>query len=40
MTDVSLNRKVRNFVGIGKAELLEGDDKKRKGGDAVDEARQ
>lgn len=69
VTDVSLKRKVRNFVGlvkgeqppfeiyvkekavlnnqhkrayigIGKAELLEGDDKKRKGGDAVDEARQ
>jgi CRISPR-associated protein Csd2 len=68
VTDVSLKRKVRNFVGmikneeppfeiyikekailnnqnkrayigIGKAELLEGD-KKRKGGDAVDEARQ
>lgn len=69
VTDVSLKRKVRNFigltkgeqppfeiyvkekailnnqnkrayVGIGKAELLEGDDKKRKGGNAVDEARQ
>ncbi|PIQ09933.1 MAG: type I-C CRISPR-associated protein Cas7/Csd2 [Hydrogenophilales bacterium CG_4_9_14_3_um_filter_59_35] len=69
VTDVSLKRKVRNFVGlvkgeqppfeiyvkekavlnnqhkrayvgIGKAELLEGDDKKRKGGDAVEEARQ
>jgi len=69
VTDVSLKRKVRNFVGmikkeeppfeiyikekailnnqnkrayigIGKAELLEGNDKKRKGGDAVDEARQ
>lgn len=69
VTDVSLKRKVRNFVGltkgeqppfeiyikekailnnqnkrayigIGKAELLEGDDKKRKGGEAVDEARQ
>ena len=69
VTDVSLKRKVRNFVGlvkgeqppfeiyikekavlnnqnkrayigIGKPELLEGDDKKRKGGDAVDEARQ
>lgn len=68
VTDVSLKRKVRNFVGltkeeqppfeiyvkekailnnqnkrayigIGKAELLEGDDKKRKGGDSVDEAR-
>lgn len=69
VTDVSLKRKVRNFiglvkaeqppfeiyvkekavlnnqnkrayVGIGKAELLEGDNKKRKGGDAVEEARQ
>jgi len=69
VTDVSLKRKVRNFVGlvkgeqppyeiyvkekailnkqherayigIGKADLLKGDDKKRKGGDAVDEARQ
>lgn len=69
MTDVSLKRKVRNFVGIvkseqppfeiyvkekavlnnqhkrayvgiGKPELLEGEDKKRKGGDAVEEARQ
>jgi CRISPR-associated protein Csd2 len=30
----------RAYVGIGKKELLEGDDKKRKGGDAVDEARQ
>ncbi len=68
MTDVSLKRKVRNFVGlvkgdaspyeiyvkekailnktherayegIGKANLLKGDDKKRKGGDAVNEAR-
>jgi len=68
VTDVSLKRKVRNFVGlvkseqppyeiyvkekailnrqherayvgIGKAELLKGDDKKRKGGDAVNEAR-
>lgn len=68
MTDVSLKRKVRNFVGlvkgeqppyeiyvkekailnktherayegIGKADLLKGDDKKRKGGDAVGEAR-
>lgn len=67
-TDVSLKRKVRNFVvlvkgdvspyeiyvkekailnktherayeGIGKADLLKGDDKKRKGGDAVNEAR-
>lgn len=68
ITDVSLKRKVRNFVGlvkgeqppyeiyvkekailnktherayegIGKADLLKGDDKKRKGGDAVGEAR-
>lgn len=68
VTDVSLKRKVRNFVGlvkddappyeiyvkekailnktherayegIGKPELLKGDDKKRKGGDAVNEAR-
>ena len=30
----------RAYVGIGKPELLEGDDKKRKGGDAVGEARQ
>ena len=69
VTDVSLKRKVRNYVGlvkgeqppyeiyvkekailnrqherayegIGKADLLKCDDKKRKGGDAVDEARQ
>ena len=68
MTDVSLKRKLRNFVGmakgeqppyeiyvkekailnnqhkrayvgIGREELLAGDDKKRKGGDAVDDAR-
>jgi len=68
VTDVSLKRKVRNYVGlvkgeqppyeiyvkekailndqhkrayvgIGRPELLEGDDKKRKGGDAVDDAR-
>lgn len=68
VTDVSLKRKVRNFVGlvkgdaspheiyvkekavlnktherayegIGKTDLLKGDDKKRKGGDAVNEAR-
>jgi len=68
VTDVSLKRKVRNFVGlvkgdaapfeiyvkekavlnttherayeaIGKADLLKGDDKKRKGGAAVNEAR-
>lgn len=30
----------RAYEGIGKSELLKGDDKKRKGGDAVDEARQ
>lgn len=29
----------RAYEGIGKSELLKGDDKKRKGGDAVDEAR-
>lgn len=34
------NQHKRAYVGIGKAELLEGDDKKRKGGDAVDEAKQ
>jgi CRISPR-associated protein Csd2 len=34
------NQHKRAYVGIGKAELLESDDKKRKGGDAVDEARQ
>ena len=68
VTDVSLKRKVRNYVGIVKAEqppfeiyvkekailnkqherayeaigagdLLKGEDKKRKGGDKVDEAR-
>ncbi len=68
VTDVSIKRKVRNFVGlvkgdgspyeiyvkekavlnktherayegIGKSDLLKGDDKKRKGGDAVSEAR-
>jgi CRISPR-associated protein Csd2 len=68
VTDVSLKRKVRNYVGVVKAEqppfeiyvkekavlnkqherayeaigageLLKGDDKKRKGGDKVDEAR-
>lgn len=33
------NQHKRAYVGIGKPELLEGDDKKRKGGDAVDEAR-
>ena len=69
VTDVSLKRKVRNFVGmakgeqppfeiyvkekailnnqhkrayvgIGREDVLAGDDKKRKGGDAVDDARQ
>ncbi|WP_366141860.1 type I-C CRISPR-associated protein Cas7/Csd2 [Propionivibrio sp.] len=30
----------RAYVAIGKADLLKGDDKKRKGGNAVDEARQ
>ena len=69
VTDVSLKRKVRNFVGVAKSEqpsfeiyvkekailnnqhkrayvgigredMLAGDDKKRKGGDAVDDARQ
>lgn len=69
VSDVSLKRKIRNFVGIAKGEkppfeiyvkekavlnaqherayeaigagdLLKGDDKKRKGGDKVDEARQ
>jgi len=69
VTDVSLKRKVRNFVGmtkgeqppyeiyvkekailnnqhkrayvgIGREDMLVGDDKKRKGGDAVDDARQ
>jgi len=34
------NQNKRAYVGIGKPELLEGDDKKRKGGEAVDEARQ
>lgn len=34
------NQHKRAYVGINKAELLEGDDKKRKGGDAVDEAKQ
>ncbi|MBY0270156.1 MAG: type I-C CRISPR-associated protein Cas7/Csd2 [Burkholderiales bacterium] len=69
VTDVSLKRKVRNFVamakseqppyeiyvkekailnnqhkrayvGVGREDMLAGDDKKRKGGDAVDDARQ
>ena len=36
-----LNRThAKAYEGIGKADLLKGDDKKRKGGDAVDEARQ
>ncbi|HCZ15393.1 MAG TPA: type I-C CRISPR-associated protein Cas7/Csd2 [Candidatus Accumulibacter sp.] len=36
-----LNRQhERAYEGIGKKDLLKGDDKKRKGGDAVDEARQ
>lgn len=34
------NQHKRAYIGIGKPELLEDDDKKRKGGDAVDEARQ
>jgi len=34
------NQHKRAYAGIGKPELLEGDDKKRKGGDAVDEAKQ
>lgn len=34
------NQHKRAYVGIGREELLEGDDKKRKGGDAVDDARQ
>jgi CRISPR-associated protein Csd2 len=35
-----LNRQhERAYEGIGKADLLKGDDKKRKGGDAVDEAK-
>ncbi len=33
------NQNKRAYIGIGKEELLTGDDKKRKGGDAVDEAR-
>ncbi len=33
------NQNKRAYIGIGKPELLEVDDKKRKGGDAVDEAR-
>lgn len=35
-----LNRQhERAYAAIGKSDLLKGDDKKRKGGDAVDEAR-
>jgi len=34
------NQHKRAYVGIGREELLAGDDKKRKGGDAVDDARQ
>nr|WP_320412092.1 type I-C CRISPR-associated protein Cas7/Csd2 [Candidatus Nitrotoga fabula] len=34
------NQHKRAYIEIGKAELLEGDDKKRKGGDSVDQARQ
>lgn len=34
------NQHKRAYVGIGREELLEGDGKKRKGGDAVDDARQ
>jgi CRISPR-associated protein Csd2 len=33
------NQHKRAYVGIGREELLAGDDKKRKGGDAVDDAR-
>ena len=34
------NQHKRAYVGIGREEMLVGDDKKRKGGDAVDDARQ
>lgn len=34
------NQHKRAYVGIGREELLAGDDKKRKGGDAVDDGRQ
>ena len=34
------NQHKRAYAGIGKPELLEVEDKKRKGGDAVDDARQ
>lgn len=33
------NQHKRAYIGIDRADLLEGDDKKRKGGDAVDQAR-
>lgn len=33
------NQHKRAYVGIGREDMLEGDDKKRKGGDAVDDAR-
>lgn len=33
------NQHKRAYAGIGKSELLEGDDKKRKGGDSIDDAR-
>jgi CRISPR-associated protein Csd2 len=33
------NQHKRAYLGIGRTDLLEGDDKKRKGGDAVDDAR-
>ena len=33
------NQNERAYIGIGAAELLSGDDKKRKGGDRVDDAR-
>ncbi len=33
------NQHKRAYIGIGREDLLAGDDKKRKGGDAVDEAR-
>lgn len=33
------NQHARAYIGVGKANLLEGDGKKRRGGDAVDEAR-
>lgn len=33
------NQHKRAYIGIGREDLLEGDDKKRKGGDAVDDAK-